>query len=131
MLNRLNEAQIDTVPHDGTARTLHRDYETRSQCVLKSAGVHRYAADPRTDVMCCAYAVDDDPVQLWTPGDAIPPEFIAAASKPKWEFPRLCRGGSKSLTYPAVGSLGPSTRPRIASCQAHERESHRRMTMKA
>jgi DNA polymerase bacteriophage-type len=84
MLNRLNEAQIDTVPHDGTARTLHRDYETRSQCVLKSAGVHRYAADPRTDVMCCAYAVDDDPVQLWTPGDAIPPEFIAAASNPNW-----------------------------------------------
>src|SRR5258707_2525990 len=22
--------------------------------------------------------------------------------KPQWEFPRLCRGGSKSLTYPAV-----------------------------
>ena len=22
--------------------------------------------------------------------------------KPTWEFPRLCRGGSKSLTYPAV-----------------------------
>jgi len=25
-----------------------------------------------------------------------------AVSKPTWEFPRLCRGGSKSLTYPAV-----------------------------
>src|SRR6516165_7241115 len=23
-------------------------------------------------------------------------------AKPTWEFPRLCRGGSKSLTYPAV-----------------------------
>ena len=23
-------------------------------------------------------------------------------AKPKWEFPRLCRGGSKSLTYPGV-----------------------------
>ena len=25
-----------------------------------------------------------------------------AKTKPTWEFPRLCRGGSKSLTYPAV-----------------------------
>ncbi len=25
-----------------------------------------------------------------------------AISKPQWEFPRLCRGGSKSLTYPGV-----------------------------
>jgi hypothetical protein len=30
-------------------------------------------------------------------------------AKPKWEFPRLCRGGSKSLTYPGVDSPGPST----------------------
>jgi Tfp pilus assembly protein PilF len=57
------------------------------------------------------------------------PGHAAAGAKTKWEFPRLCRGGSKSLTYPGVGSLGPSTR--IASRQAHERESHRRMTMKA
>ena len=33
------------------------------------------------------------PAQLAT-GDGAP--------KPKWEFPRLCRGGSKSLTYPGV-----------------------------
>jgi fermentation-respiration switch protein FrsA (DUF1100 family) len=25
-------------------------------------------------------------------------------TKPKWEFPRLCRGGSKSLTYPGVAA---------------------------
>jgi hypothetical protein len=30
--------------------------------------------------------------------------------KPQWEFPRLCRGGSKSLTYPAVDAVGPSTK---------------------
>jgi hypothetical protein len=33
--------------------------------------------------------------------------FVA---KPKWEFPRLCRGGSKSLTYPGVDAPGPSPR---------------------
>jgi hypothetical protein len=40
--------------------------------------------------------------------------------KPQWEFPRLCRGGSKSLTYPAVDTAAPSTKLRIASRQAHE-----------
>ena len=39
-------------------------------------------------------------------------------AKPTWEFPRLCRGGSKSLTYPGVGGLGPSTRLQTASRQS-------------
>jgi hypothetical protein len=42
------------------------------------------------------------------------------ATKPQWEFPRLCRGGSKSLTYPAVHTAAPSTKLRIVSHQAHE-----------
>ena len=52
-------------------------------------------------------------------------------AKPQWEFPRLCRGGSKSLTYPAVDTVGPSTKLRIVSSQAYEEEFHRWMTMKA
>ena len=67
-----------------TAHVLHRDYETRSQVRLQSVGVHRYAADPSSDVLCCAYAIDDEPVQLWTPGDPVPAEFIEAASNPSW-----------------------------------------------
>jgi hypothetical protein len=31
-------------------------------------------------------------------------------AKPKREFPRLCRGGSKSLTYPGIDSRDPPTR---------------------
>jgi hypothetical protein len=46
--------------------------------------------------------------------------LTAIASKPQWEFPRLCRGGRKSLTYPAVDTAAPSTKLRIASRQAHE-----------
>ena len=84
MLNRLSDAQVDAALGDSTAHVLHRDYETRSQCVLKSAGAYRYAADPRTTVLCAAYAVDDDPVQLWTAGDPVPPEFIEAAHNPTW-----------------------------------------------
>jgi hypothetical protein len=85
MLNRLSEARIDAILRDGTAHVLHRDYETRSPIRLSSVGTHRYAADPRTEVLCCAYAVDDGPVQLWTPGDPeVPPEFIEAPRDPAW-----------------------------------------------
>ena len=63
---------------------LHRDYETRGQLLLKRVGTHRYAADPGTEVLCCAFAVDDEPVQLWIPGDPVPPEFIEAAADPSW-----------------------------------------------
>jgi hypothetical protein len=63
---------------------LHRDYETRSQAILRTIGTHKYAADPRTEVLCCAYAVDDEPAQLWKPGNPVPPEFIEAATNPAW-----------------------------------------------
>ena len=41
--------------------------ETRSRVDLRKVGAHRYAADPSTEVLCMAYAVDDGPVQLWRP----------------------------------------------------------------
>ena len=47
------------------------------------------------------------------------------ATKPQWEFPRLCRGGSKSLTYPAVDTAGLSAKLRIVSRQTHEEECDR------
>jgi hypothetical protein len=37
---------------------------------------------------------------------------LPSKPKPKWEFPRLCRGGSKSLTYPGVAPRSiAATRP--------------------
>jgi DNA polymerase bacteriophage-type len=63
---------------------LHRDYETRSKTVLKLVGTHRYAADPSSEILCVAYAVDDEPVQLWLPCDPVPPEFVEAANNPSW-----------------------------------------------
>src|SRR2546430_11799386 len=63
---------------------LHRDYETRSRVSLKLVGTHRYAADPSTEILCAGYAGDDEPVQLWRPGDPVPPEFIEAAHNPSW-----------------------------------------------
>jgi hypothetical protein len=63
---------------------LHRDYETRSTVSLKAVGAHRYAADPRTEVICVAYAVDHGPVQLCNPREPEPPEFVEAARNPSW-----------------------------------------------
>ncbi len=66
------------------AHVLHRDVETRSTVSLKKVGAAKYAADTSTEVICVAFAVDDGPVQLWLPGDPVPPEFIEAAADPSW-----------------------------------------------
>jgi DNA polymerase len=63
---------------------LHRDFETRSTVRLELAGAWRYAADSTTEVLCVGYAIDDGPVQIWTPGEPVPPEFVEAARKPDW-----------------------------------------------
>jgi DNA polymerase len=47
-------------------------------------GAWRYSEHTSTDVWCCAYAVDDGPIELWIPGDPIPAAFIEAASNPDW-----------------------------------------------
>src|SRR5262249_11938447 len=69
---------------DTKLHVLHRDYETRGHAILKTVGTYKYAIDPSTEVLCCAYAVDDGPVQLWTPGNPVPAEFIEAATNPAW-----------------------------------------------
>jgi DNA polymerase len=51
---------------------LFYDLETRSHCDLKKAGAYNYAQDPTTEVLCAAYAFDDEDVQLWTPDQPFP-----------------------------------------------------------
>jgi DNA polymerase len=63
---------------------LFHDLETRSQVDLKSVGAFRYAADRSTEVLCIAYAVDNELTQIWTPNDSLPSEFIEAARNPNW-----------------------------------------------
>ena len=64
---------------------LFRDYETKSAADLKSVGARKYAQHPSTDVWCCAYALDDGPVQIWKSGDPVPPEFVEAAKNSNWQ----------------------------------------------
>lgn len=66
------------------ARTLHIDFESKSTVDLRATGVYVYASDPTTDVWCAAYAVDDEPVQLWTPDQPTPEAFVRAATLRGW-----------------------------------------------
>jgi DNA polymerase len=84
LFNPFAEAKTGAVVLHDDVHVLHRDYETRSTISLKAVGAHRYAAHPRTEVLCVSYAVDHDSVQLWTPGDPVPPEFVEAARNPSW-----------------------------------------------
>ena len=84
MLERTNPETTPARWRDGRPHELYRDIETYSVTQLKVVGAHRYASDPSTGIYCVAYAVDDEPVQLWRPGDPVPSEFIEAANNPDW-----------------------------------------------
>lgn len=47
------------------------DFETRSRVDIAD-GVDRYARDSSTQVLCLAYAIDDEPVAIWTPSAPLP-----------------------------------------------------------
>ena len=47
-------------------RRVHIDFETRSKVNIFDAGAYRYAEDPSTEILCIAYAVDDEPVRIIT-----------------------------------------------------------------
>jgi DNA polymerase len=48
------------------------DMESRSECDLIARGAYNYAMDLSTDVLCMAYAFDDEDVQVWTPDQPFP-----------------------------------------------------------
>jgi len=52
--------------------TLRVDFETRSACDLKVAGVYNYAQHGTTEVLCMSYAFDDEDVRTWLPGQPFP-----------------------------------------------------------
>ena len=56
--------------------TLWVDFETRSTCDLRVAGVYNYAQDLETEVICMSYAFDDGPVKTWTPDLTFPSDVL-------------------------------------------------------
>jgi len=59
--------------------TLWVDFETRSACDLKVAGVYNYAQHGSTEVLCMSYAFDDEDVQTWLPDQPFPERVRAWA----------------------------------------------------
>lgn len=54
------------------------DFETFSEVPLKDCGAWRYAQDPSTEVLCCAYSIDRGPIKLWTLNDDDPEDLLDA-----------------------------------------------------
>ena len=50
---------------------VYLDFETRSTVDLKKTGLHKYASDSTTEIMCVGYAFNDGPVELWTPSQGL------------------------------------------------------------
>ena len=50
----------------------HLDVETKAVIDLKKAGMHRYAEDEGSDVLCACFAFDDEEVQVWSAGEPCP-----------------------------------------------------------
>lgn len=61
-----------TFQFSGFQHRLHMDFETYSECDIKSAGAHAYAQHPSTEVLMLAYAIDDGPKYLWCPAEGEP-----------------------------------------------------------
>ena len=55
---------------------IHADFETRSTADLLKVGAYNYAFHPTTDINCLGWAIGDGEVELWEPGDPIPPKLL-------------------------------------------------------
>lgn len=65
------------------------DFESTSQCDLKKAGAWRYWEDPSTNPLCLAFEFSEElggGVEIWYPGDSIPPRARAAMADPDTKF---------------------------------------------
>jgi DNA polymerase len=51
------------------------DYETKSECNLPIKGSYNYSQHPSTQMICAAYAFDDEDVQLWWAHEPTPPRL--------------------------------------------------------
>ena len=52
------------------------DWETRSTVDLKKSGLHRYAEDASTQVLCLGWRIGAGAVQSWVPGDPDPQPLL-------------------------------------------------------
>ena len=79
------------------------DFETYSECDIKTAGGYNYAAHPSTEVICMAWAIDDEDPQLWVLGEAFPEELIEAVNADDLSLEQLALKQNGSLFEETFG----------------------------
>src|SRR5690606_2981669 len=106
--------------------TVWADLETRSECCLKTHGVHRYAERPSTRIQLFSWAVGDGPTKLWSKedGEPIPADLIELFRDPRYIFifhnawfDRNLIEHDKDLIE-AIGFVPPITRYRCTMAMA-------------
>ena len=60
---------------------LSLDFETYSECDIRKAGAFAYADHSSTNVICLAWALDDEPPVLWTPDMPAPTDLFRLIEK--------------------------------------------------
>jgi len=61
------------------------DFETKSEVDLNKHGRKKYLAGKEADIICMGYKIDDEPTQLWVPGEPLP-AFIGTREYLKHQF---------------------------------------------
>lgn len=99
---------------------LYLDTETYSECNLKTAGAHRYARDPSTEVTVLQWALDDGDVHVedLTQQAAPSPEFLALFADPAVELVAHNVSFDRGLLAHALGLPTPIERWRCTQAQA-------------
>lgn len=93
-------------------KILHLDFETRSDLDLTKVGLSIYARGKNTDILCAAFAFDDEPLQLWRPGEPIPSKLfnhieaggLVAAHNAPFERDLINYVGTRKHGWPAIYS---------------------------
>ena len=67
-------------------KKIYIDFETYSEAPLKTVGLVNYVMHPSFDVLCMAYAVDDEIVRLWTPNKKFPPSLKRVLTDDDYEI---------------------------------------------
>lgn len=65
---------------------LYLDFETKSDIDIKKAGSYRYMESPYFEPVCMAYALDNGPVNLWTPDQEFPVELFRGNTLPAYNI---------------------------------------------
>lgn len=90
--------------------TLHLDLESFSKLDLTVVGAYKYAEHSSTEVLCLAYAFDDEPVELWLPGQMLPERLVkhiadggeVRAHNAQFERTVLNRVAGKKIGFPHI-----------------------------